>query len=231
MMIEIPSPAEIIRRRHTLAIVIRCFATLLAITGMYSFGTWALGGYLDDDFWQMEYYAGQATWTLVSAIVSIGLFVLAPLFARFLMPRSLRGCPGCGYDAQADRTYPECGRDLDPRALFLVGERRSGLRERRVHLVSTWLRVFVAFLAGLILIRVGGTYANWQIWGSGGMFDPAYQEWYLTQNAAYLLLCLSGFLLSTSIARVMVPGLPDTLADTQQQGGSSDLKSEPTDPQ
>lgn len=224
-MIEIPSPAEIARRRHTIGIVLRCLAIFSAGSGAVAMGSWMLEGFMDGDFWDLSYYSTRAMWSVGGGGGAVVLFLAARPIAIAVVPRGRLGCPCCGYDVRREAVCPECGNDLDPREFHPRLTHGRGLRAQRVHLVATWLRVGFVVVGALICVVVVGMYIESFMWG---WYDYAYVELYMLQMASYLLVCLSGFLLAVPMARLIVPPLPRELRDA---GPAEALKAEAADPE
>lgn len=229
-MIQIPSPAEIVRRQHTVAIVLRVLTIPLMIMGIGAFGSWALEGVRDGDFWDLSYYSVRMAWTVGAAIGAPMVFLLGPLMGRLVVPRGKRGCPSCGYDAGRQEICPECGHSLRPSVLFpaqgnAVRDPRL-VRAYRVHLVATSVRAACLVITVYIVSDVVNSYGQLVVWGGfGGWYDESYFGWYLTQSAGYELVCLGMYLLATPVARAIVPVLPRKLAERASEEDPSALKS------
>ncbi len=153
----IPNASEVIRRRWTIATVLRVLSIPVFLSAAIPILSWIAEGIQDSDLLDVSWYWPRMFSGAVLMIGGAAGFALAGLIARFVVPaRDGVRCPRCRYrlEGLVEARCPECGLTLTPEFLGVPGEPDKP-EPSAVHLVK--LRdtlVPILRLAGGILVFV-----------------------------------------------------------------------------
>ncbi|MFG0247038.1 MAG: hypothetical protein ACF8MF_13395 [Phycisphaerales bacterium JB052] len=120
----IPNASEIARRKWTVRIGVRAIALLFATLSLWPIVSWLTEGYMDNDTWNMGYYADRvAIAVFLLIIASVAWFTQKPI-SRMLVPipKGTR-CPKCNHriEGMTEPICTECGLELTPEFITPTG--------------------------------------------------------------------------------------------------------------
>lgn len=211
-MLQIPTPADTLRKRQTFTGAVRLAAILMALVGLAAFCSWFLEGYMDGDLFDIIYYSDRVIATAGGLLGGVLFFAFASPIARLLVPWPASGCPRCRYPAEGTgANCPECGLSLEPSDLGLMQSPPTAwtpaARAWLVATMTSWIRLLgmtlgAYWLAGML----------YRIVAYGAMDEMPFGDTYTTfvtlVPAVKIALAALAFVLAPLIARIVVPRSP-----------------------
>ncbi len=222
----IPNASELARRRWTVRTAVRCAALFLASIAILPIVSWATEGFMDDDFFDLWYYADRIALAVFCLIVGAVAWITQGLLVRLIVPipKGTR-CPRCNHNIAGmhEPVCTECGLELtpefidtiapggsvgaatpDPRILpFVTANRRA--------IATGFLRVFgVIWLCWALLALIGSLITLIMI-DDDGYYTFAYAITSLVQSALMTLSAVIILYCAPRLARFCVPTPNDPL--------------------
>lgn len=222
----IPNASELARRRWTVRTAVRCAALFLASIAILPIVSWATEGFMDDDFFDLWYYADRIALAVFCLIVGAVAWITQGLLVRLIVPipKGTR-CPRCNHNIAGmhEPVCTECGLELtpefidtiapggavgaatpDPRILpFVTANRRA--------IATGFLRVFgVIWLCWALLALIGSLITLIMI-DDDGYYTFAYAITSLVQSVLMTLSAVIILYCAPRLARFCVPTPNDPL--------------------
>jgi hypothetical protein len=176
----IPSVVDALRFRWMMTAWVRLISLVLVLLAVVPFISWGYEGWLDNDFFDLYYYAGRIALIVVLGLAGIGGIAFAGPLVRFVTPIPARhACPSCGYSMSGVRPTrcPECGLDVSSfDAAWSRAQDGRAWQERavlRVIVVLRMIAVLVGLVAsGLLLWELSAWQGNMQRWALDRVVEP-----------------------------------------------------------
>lgn len=115
---------DVVRIRYFVRAALRLTGVLMFAMSISPAVSWFIEGFVDEDFFDLYYYADRITSVIVFIVAGVLLIFLNKSLAQLLVPLPQNECPRCGYSLRqlVSASCPECGLYLERKELPEAGD-------------------------------------------------------------------------------------------------------------